>query len=156
LKTLDSAKEWCERVGYPCLVRPSYVLSGAAMNVAQSADDLVEYLELATKVGKDHPVIISKFIEEAKEIDVDAVACCGDLVCMAVSEHVENAGVHSGDATLFTPPQDLNAETLRQIRSIVTLIGKALAVNGPYNLQLIAKVNFDVSTAGLSCLTFLR
>ena len=142
LTDLADAKAFCDLVGYPVLIRPSYVLSGAAMNVAQSVEDLDEYLTVAqaVRVSKDHPVVISKFIEDAKEIDVDAVACGGELVCMAVSEHVENAGVHSGDATLVTPPQDLNAETLAKIEKIVMVIGVALKVNGPYNLQLIAKV----------------
>ncbi|OQV15901.1 CAD protein [Hypsibius exemplaris] len=139
LTDLKAAQQFCLDVGYPCLIRPSYVLSGAAMSVAQSPEDLVEYLDKATKVSNDHPVVISKFIEDAKEIDVDAVACNGELVCMAVSEHVENAGVHSGDATLVTPPQDLTEKTLGKIETIVTVIGKSLKVNGPYNLQLIAK-----------------
>ncbi|XP_076329869.1 carbamoyl-phosphate synthetase 2, aspartate transcarbamylase, and dihydroorotase rudimentary isoform X2 [Tachypleus tridentatus] len=141
LTSLEKAKEFCEEVGYPCLVRPSYVLSGAAMNVAQTPRDLEDYLSEASAVSKDHPVVISKFITEAKEIDVDAVAQDGELVCMAVSEHVENAGVHSGDATLVTPPQDLNRQTLSKIRAICQAIGRALEVNGPYNLQLIAKDN---------------
>ncbi len=118
LKDLQSAKDFCDEVGYPCLVRPSYVLSGAAMNVATNSHDLEAFLDEATAVrlSKDHPVVISKFITEAKEIDVDAVASRGEIVCMAVSEHVENAGVHSGDATLVTPPRDLNEETLSKIR----------------------------------------
>lgn len=99
----------------------------------------------ATAVSRDHPVVISKFIEEAKEIDVDAVASEGQIICMAVSEHVENAGVHSGDATLVTPPQDINEETLHEIKLIVIEIGKSLHVNGPFNLQLIAKVGLVVS-----------
>ena len=108
------------KVGYPCLVRPSYVLSGAAMNVATNAHDLEAFLDEATAVrlSKDHPVVISKFIMEAKEIDVDAVANRGEIVCMAVSEHVENAGVHSGDATLVTPPRDLNEQTLNKERAL--------------------------------------
>ncbi|XP_052267533.1 CAD protein-like isoform X3 [Dreissena polymorpha] len=141
LSTIESAKQFCEEVGYPCLVRPSYVLSGAAMNVANSPGDLESYLTQASAVSKEHPVVISKFILEAKEIDVDAVAYDGEVVCMAVSEHVENAGVHSGDATLVTPPQDLNEETLAKIRLICCAIGRALEVNGPFNIQLIAKDN---------------
>lgn len=141
LTNLKSAREFCEEFGYPCLVRPSFVLSGAGMNVAHSHQDLESYLNQATSVSKDYPVVISKFILEAKEIDVDAVAYDGDIVCMAVSEHVENAGVHSGDATLVTPPQDLNNETLAKITSIVAAIAKALEVNGPFNMQLIAKDN---------------
>ncbi|XP_069989210.1 multifunctional protein CAD isoform X7 [Penaeus vannamei] len=141
LTNLKSAQAFCEEVGFPCLVRPSYVLSGAAMNVAHSPQDLETYLNQAAAVSKEHPVVISKFILEAKEIDVDAVAADGELVCMAVSEHVENAGVHSGDATLVTPPQDLNSETLAKITSICAAIARALEVNGPFNMQLIAKDN---------------
>ncbi|XP_048748281.2 CAD protein-like isoform X2 [Ostrea edulis] len=141
LSTLEAAKDFCKEVGYPCLVRPSYVLSGAAMNVAHSDKDLEEFLSQASAVSKEHPVVISKFILEAKEIDVDAVAADGEVICMAVSEHVENAGVHSGDATLVTPPQDLNEETLAKIRVICCAIGRGLEVTGPFNLQLIAKDN---------------
>ncbi|XP_060593985.1 CAD protein-like isoform X2 [Ruditapes philippinarum] len=141
LSTVESAKQFCDEVGFPCLVRPSYVLSGAAMNVAHNHTDLENYLSQASAVSKEHPVVISKFILEAKEIDVDAVASDGEVVCMAVSEHVENAGVHSGDATLVTPPQDLNEETLAKIRLICCAIGRALEVTGPFNLQLIAKDN---------------
>ncbi|KAG1705097.1 CAD protein [Nymphon striatum] len=141
LTNLTTAKEFCESVGYPCLVRPSYVLSGAAMNVAHTSQDLEKYLNEASAVSKEHPVVISKFILEAKEIDVDAVAMDGEILCMAVSEHVENAGVHSGDATLVTPPQDLNHETLAKIKMICHAIGRELEVNGPFNMQLIAKDN---------------
>lgn len=141
LTNLQSAIDFCEEVGYPCLVRPSYVLSGAAMNVAHSNQDLETYLNAASEVSKEHPVVITKFLTEAKEIDVDAVACDGEVVCMAVSEHVENAGVHSGDATLVTPPQDLNAETLNQIRKITADLAALLDVTGPFNMQLIAKNN---------------
>ncbi|KAH9406410.1 hypothetical protein TYRP_013385 [Tyrophagus putrescentiae] len=141
LAEIDQAKSFCAEVGYPCVIRPSYVLSGAAMNVAHSERNLENYLKEAAAVSKEHPVVISKFIKEAKEIDIDAVAQDGALIAMAVSEHVENAGVHSGDATLVTPPQDLNAETLLKIRIICEKIGRALEVNGPYNLQLIAKDN---------------
>ncbi|XP_035736372.1 CAD protein-like [Vespa mandarinia] len=141
LTNLKSAIEFCEEVGYPCLVRPSYVLSGAAMNVAHSNQDLESYLKSASEVSKEHPVVISKFILEAKEIDVDAVAYDGVILCMAVSEHVENAGVHSGDATLVTPPQDINSETLTKIKSISKAIAASLGVTGPFNMQLIAKDN---------------
>ena len=141
LTSMESAKKFCNEVGYPCLVRPSYVLSGAAMNVAHSDDNLETYLKEACSLNKDHPVVISKFIQEAKEIDVDAVAADGEIIALAVSEHVENAGVHSGDATLVTPPQDLNTETLAKIRQITRSIGKALMVSGPFNMQLIAKDN---------------
>ncbi|KAM3602332.1 uncharacterized protein V6R79_002224 [Siganus canaliculatus] len=139
LSDTESAVTFCEAVGYPCLVRPSYVLSGAAMNVAYSDSDLEKYLSSAVAVSKEHPVVISKFIQEAKEIDVDAVACDGVVMAIAVSEHVENAGVHSGDATLVTPPQDLNQKTMDRIKMIVHAIGQELQVTGPFNLQLIAK-----------------
>ncbi|XP_017768305.1 PREDICTED: CAD protein [Nicrophorus vespilloides] len=141
LTNLKLAIDFCEEVGYPCLVRPSYVLSGAAMNVAHSNQDLETYLNAASDVSKEHPVVISKFILESKEIDVDAVACDGVILCMAVSEHVENAGVHSGDATLVTPPQDINPETLMKIKQISKAIAANLEVTGPFNMQLIAKDN---------------
>lgn len=111
------------------------------MNVAYSDSDLKAYLKSAANVNKDHPVVISKFILEAKEIDVDAVACKGNVLCIAISEHVENAGVHSGDATLVTPPQDINSQTLEKIKLITRQIAAGLTVNGPFNMQLIAKVN---------------
>uniref|UniRef100_A0A4W4H0W6 Carbamoyl phosphate synthase arginine-specific large chain n=1 Tax=Electrophorus electricus TaxID=8005 RepID=A0A4W4H0W6_ELEEL len=139
LSDTESAMQFCDTVGYPCLVRPSYVLSGAAMNVAYSHSDLEKYLSSAMAVSKEHPVVISKFIQEAKEIDVDAVACDGVVIAIAVSEHVENAGVHSGDATLVTPPQDINQKTMERIKLIVHAIGQELQVTGPFNLQLIAK-----------------
>lgn len=141
LNDLEDAKSFCDTVGYPCLVRPSYVLSGAAMNVAHTHSDLENYLTQASAVSKEHPVVISKFILEAKEIDVDAVAIDGEVLCMAISEHVENAGVHSGDATLMTPPQDINEKTLGKIKLICCAVGRALEVTGPFNLQLIAKDN---------------
>ncbi|RDD37936.1 CAD protein [Trichoplax sp. H2] len=141
LTNMESAEKFCDEVGYPCLVRPSYVLSGAAMNVASSREELETYLHSAVAVSRDHPVVISKFITEAKEIDVDAVALEGTIVALAVSEHIENAGIHSGDATLVLPPQDLNDETLMKIENITKAIGSALNVTGPFNLQLIAKDN---------------
>uniref|UniRef100_A0A8C7L928 Multifunctional protein CAD n=1 Tax=Oncorhynchus kisutch TaxID=8019 RepID=A0A8C7L928_ONCKI len=139
LTEIESAMKFCETAGYPCLVRPSYVLSGAAMNVAYTDSDLEKYLSSAVAVSKEYPVVISKFIQEAKEIDVDAVACDGVVMAIAVSEHVENAGVHSGDATLVTPPQDINQKTMERIKMIVHAIGQELQVTGPFNLQLIAK-----------------
>eukprot|EP00731_Ephydatia_muelleri_P031726 Em0023g233a len=141
LVDIESAEQFCKSVGYPCLVRPSYVLSGAAMNVAHSQADLEGYLGDAVAVSREHPVVISKFIQDAKEIDVDAVACDGNVVVMAISEHVENAGVHSGDATLVLPAQDLNEETVKSIESITRAVGSALAVSGPFNIQFIAKDN---------------
>ncbi|KAM9617172.1 multifunctional protein CAD isoform 5-T5 [Morphnus guianensis] len=139
LSDMESAKHFCCKVGYPCVVRPSYVLSGAAMNVAYSDSDLEKFLSNAVAVSKEQPVVISKFIQEAKEIDVDAVACDGVVVAIAISEHVENAGVHSGDATLVTPPQDITPKTLERIKAIVHAVGQELQVTGPFNLQLIAK-----------------
>ena len=141
LQNLQSAIEFCEQVDYPVLVRPSYVLSGAAMKVAHNNHELQNYLKVASSVSKEYPVVISKFILDAKEIDIDAVAKDGEILCMAVSTHVENAGVHSGDATLITPPIDINAETLQKIKVITGSIAQALQVNGPMNLQLIAKDN---------------
>ncbi|KHN87153.1 CAD protein, partial [Toxocara canis] len=139
--SVEEAEQFCNEVGYPCLIRPSYVLSGAAMNVAHNGDDLRTFLSHATVVAKDNPVVVSKFIKEAKEIDVDGVAFEGQLLALAVCEHVENAGIHSGDATLVTPPQDINKITLDKIDTIARQLSKALNVNGPFNIQLIAKDN---------------
>jgi carbamoyl-phosphate synthase/aspartate carbamoyltransferase len=141
LTSFSEAEAFCNKVGYPVLVRPSYVLSGAAMNVVSSQDDLATYLGQATDVSRDHPVVISKYIEEAKEIEMDAVAKDGKMVMHYISEHVENAGVHSGDATLILPPQDLDPETVRRIEVATQKIGHALNVTGPYNIQFIAKNN---------------
>ncbi len=141
LSTLTAAHEFCDRVGYPVLVRPSYVLSGAAMNVVYSKDDLDSYLGQAVDVSRDHPVVVTKYIEEAKEIEMDAVARDGKMVMHYVSEHVENAGVHSGDATLIQPPQDLDPETVRRVTEATAKIGAALNISGPYNIQFIAKNN---------------
>ncbi|KAG8868025.1 hypothetical protein FRC20_004302 [Serendipita sp. 405] len=141
LSSFDDARAFCDVVGYPVLVRPSYVLSGAAMNVVSSADDLHNYLTQATAVSRDHPVVITKYIEEAKEIEVDAVAKDGKLVMHYISEHIENAGVHSGDATLVLPPQDLDPETVSRIEDATAKIGEALNVTGPYNIQFLAKNN---------------
>ncbi|KAI9240929.1 protein pyrABCN [Podila verticillata NRRL 6337] len=141
LTSFDEAGEFCEKVSYPVLVRPSYVLSGAAMNVVYSADDLANYLGQATAVSRDHPVVISKYIEDAKEIEMDAIAVNGKMVMHVISEHVENAGVHSGDATLILPPQDLDPETIRKIEVATAKIGQALDVTGCYNIQFIAKDN---------------
>lgn len=141
LSSIDDAKAFCADVGYPVLVRPSYVLSGAAMNVAYKAEDLEEYLSEAATVSPDCPVVISKFILEAKEIEVDAVANKGELVMHVVSEHVENAGVHSGDATLVLPPQDLDEVTVRKVEEATAKVAQALNVTGPMNIQFIAKNN---------------
>jgi carbamoyl-phosphate synthase/aspartate carbamoyltransferase len=141
LSTMEAAHEFCDKVGYPVLVRPSYVLSGAAMNVVYSRDDLDAYLTQAANVSREHPVVVTKYIEEAKEIEMDAVARDGKMVMHYVSEHVENAGVHSGDATLILPPQDLDPETVRRIEVATQKIGAALNITGPYNIQFIAKNN---------------
>jgi carbamoyl-phosphate synthase/aspartate carbamoyltransferase len=141
LTSIDEATSFCNKVGYPVLVRPSYVLSGAAMNTVYSRDDLASYLNQAAEVSREHPVVISKYIENAKEIEMDAVAKNGEMVCHFISEHVENAGVHSGDATLVLPPQDLDPETVRRIEEATAKIGNALNVTGPFNIQFIAKDN---------------
>ncbi|RCI03467.1 hypothetical protein CU098_002366, partial [Rhizopus stolonifer] len=137
----EDAEKFCENVGFPVLVRPSYVLSGAAMNVVFSKDDLASYLKEAADVSREHPVVITKYIEEAKEVDMDAVALDGKLLMHVISEHVENAGVHSGDATLVLPPQDLDPETIRKIEEATAKIGRALNITGPFNIQFIAKNN---------------
>ncbi|KAL8705215.1 MAG: hypothetical protein Q9201_001671 [Fulgogasparrea decipioides] len=141
LTSIDEATEFCDKVSYPVLVRPSYVLSGAAMNTVYSKDDLASYLEQAAEVSRDHPVVITKYIENAKEIEMDAVAHDGKMLGHFVSEHVENAGVHSGDATLILPPQDLDPQTVSRIEDATRKIGDALNVTGPFNIQFIAKDN---------------
>ncbi|XP_006456591.1 hypothetical protein AGABI2DRAFT_188488 [Agaricus bisporus var. bisporus H97] len=141
LTSFEEATAFCDKVGYPVLVRPSYVLSGAAMNVVSTGDDLINYLSQAADVSRDHPVVISKYIEQAKEIEMDAIAKDGKMVMHYISEHVENAGVHSGDATLIHPPQDLDPQTVRQIEEATAKIGNALNVTGPFNIQFIAKNN---------------
>ncbi|ORZ05810.1 hypothetical protein BCR42DRAFT_456687 [Absidia repens] len=141
LTSYEEAEKFCDTVDFPVLVRPSYVLSGAAMNVVSSKDDLASYLKEAAAVSREHPVVISKYIEEAKEIEMDAVALDGKMIMHVVSEHVENAGVHSGDATLVLPPQDLDPETIRKIEVATAKIGRALNVTGPFNIQFIAKNN---------------
>ena len=141
LTSIGEATEFCTKVTYPVLVRPSYVLSGAAMNTVYSKDDLASYLNQAVEVSRDHPVVITKYIENAKEIEMDAVAQNGKMISHVISEHVENAGVHSGDATLILPPQDLAPETVRRIEEATRKIGNALNVTGPFNIQFIAKDN---------------
>ncbi|KAI9278096.1 hypothetical protein BY458DRAFT_554103 [Sporodiniella umbellata] len=141
LTSYEEAEVFCDNVGFPVLVRPSYVLSGAAMNVVFSKDDLASYLKEAAAVSRDYPVVISKYIEDAKEIEMDAVALDGKLIMHVVSEHVENAGVHSGDATLILPPQDLDPATIRKIEVATAKIGRALNITGPFNIQFIAKDN---------------
>nr|AOE43168.1 pyrimidine synthesis [Cavenderia deminutiva] len=141
LTSVADAAVFCETVGYPCLVRPSYVLSGAAMNVVNSPAELDSFLTEAAAVSRDYPVVISKFIQEAKEIEIDAVADNGQVVLFAISEHVENAGVHSGDATIVCPAQDLDKATISKVEETARKIAAALAVSGPFNIQFIAKNN---------------
>jgi len=141
LTSFEEAKEFCTKVSYPVLVRPSYVLSGAAMNTVYSEADLEAYLQQAAEVSREHPVVITKYIENAKEIEMDAVAKDGKMVGHFISEHVENAGVHSGDATLILPPQDLELTTIKRIEEATRKIGDALNVTGPFNIQFIAKDN---------------
>jgi len=141
LTSLDAAKEFAKKVGYPVVIRPSFVLSGASMGVALNEEELENYFNKAAEISKEHPAVINKFIEDAKEIEIDAVANEGELFCYAISEHVENAGVHSGDATLALPPQRTYLETLRRAKIIAKKIAKALAITGPFNIQFIAKDN---------------
>jgi len=141
LTSIEKAEEFAENVGYPVLVRPSYVLSGAAMSIALSKNELEKYLKRASEVNKEYPVVISKFITGAKEIEIDAVAEQGNLFCYAISEHVENAGVHSGDATMMLPPQRTYLETMRKIKTITRKIAKSLKITGPFNIQFIAQDN---------------
>ena len=139
LTNLASAKNFAKDVGYPVLIRPSYVLSGAAMNVAWDDSSLEKFLNLAVDVSPEHPVVISKFIENAKEIEIDAVAKKGEILFHAITEHIENAGVHSGDATVVLPAQRLYIETLRRIKQISEKISKALNITGPFNIQFLAQ-----------------
>jgi len=141
LKTVDEALKFARKIGYPVLIRPSYVLSGSAMNVAYSGADLKRNLESAADVSAEHPVVISKFVEGAKEIEVDGVGQKGKLLIYAISEHVENAGVHSGDATIVLPPQRLYLETVRKVKDATRKIIQALDINGPFNIQFLAKDN---------------
>ncbi len=141
LTTKEDIDAFVARVGFPVLVRPSYVLSGAAMNVCSNDDELERFLELAANVSAEHPVVVSKFIEHAKEIEMDAVARDGDVIAYAISEHVEFAGVHSGDATIQFPPQKLYVETMRRIKRISRQIALALHINGPFNIQFMARDN---------------
>ncbi|MGH2344534.1 MAG: ATP-grasp domain-containing protein, partial [Chloroflexota bacterium] len=140
LSTPEEAERFAESAGYPVLVRPSYVLSGSAMNVAYDGEHLHRFLHLAS-VSSEHKVVISKFIENAREIEIDAVARDGSLVIYALSEHVENAGVHSGDATVMVPPQRLYLETVRQVKSVTKRIAAALHITGPFNIQFLARDN---------------
>jgi len=141
LTSMDDMNAFIDRVGFPVLVRPSYVLSGAAMNVCSNREELEKFLQLAANVSAEHPVVVSKFIEHAKEIDFDGVAKDGEVIAYAISEHVEFAGVHSGDATLQFPPQKLYVETVRRIKRITKQIAKELHISGPFNCQYMAKDN---------------
>lgn len=141
LTNLEEARIFANKVEFPVLIRPSYVLSGAAMSIVLNDEELVEYLRKASDISNEHPVVISKFITDAREIEVDAVAKNGELFCYAISEHVENAGVHSGDATIVLPPQRTYLETMRRIKFITKEIAKALEITGPFNIQFIAKDN---------------
>ncbi len=140
-KSIDEADKFASKVGYPVLIRPSYVLSGAAMSVAADKKELDQYLQKAVEVSKEHPVVISKFITNAKEIEIDAVASKGETMIYAISEHIENAGVHSGDATMALPPQFTYMETIKKIKDITKKIAKSLDITGPFNIQFIAKEN---------------
>lgn len=141
LSSLEDVNEFVDVVGYPVLVRPSYVLSGAAMNVCSNDSELEQFLKLAANVSKKHPVVVSEFIQNAKEIEIDAVAENGNIVAYAISEHIEFAGVHSGDATIQFPPQKLYVETARRIKKIARKIAKELEITGPFNIQFLAKEN---------------
>ncbi len=148
LTSLQAADEFAEKVGYPVLVRPSYVLSGAAMSIAETREQLDEFLQKAADVSKEYPVVITKFITDAKEIEIDAVAKDGEMYCSAISEHVENAGVHSGDASMVLPPQRTYIETMRRVKTIARKIAKSLKITGPFNIQFLAK---DIDVKVIEC-----
>jgi len=141
LRSLEEINRFIDDIGFPVLIRPSYVLSGAAMNVVSNSTELVHFLELAASVSKEHPVVVSEFIEYAKEIEIDAVASGGEIVAYAISEHVEYAGVHSGDATIVFPPQKIYFETVRRIKRISREIAHELNISGPFNIQFLAREN---------------
>lgn len=141
LTTMDDVDKFISKVGFPVLVRPSYVLSGAAMNVCYDEEQLTHFLSLASAVSQEHPVVISKFMDRCKEIEFDAVADEGEILAYAISEHIEYAGVHSGDATIQFPPQKLYVETVRRIKKIARKIAGALQISGPFNIQFLAKEN---------------
>ena len=141
LTSMDDIQKFIDRVGFPVLVRPSYVLSGAAMNVCSNNDELVRFLKLAANVSEDHPVVVSQFIEHAKEVEMDAVARDGEIIAYAISEHIEFAGVHSGDATIQFPPQKLYCETIRRIKRVSRKIAQELHISGPFNIQFLARDN---------------
>ncbi len=141
LTSMQDIDQFVDRVGFPVLVRPSYVLSGAAMNICSNKEELERFLQLAANVSEDHPVVVSKFIENAKEIEFDAVARNGEVLAYAISEHIEFAGVHSGDATIQFPPQKLYVETVRRIKRVARKIAEELHISGPFNCQFMARDN---------------
>lgn len=141
LTSMDDIQEFIKQVGFPVLVRPSYVLSGAAMNVCSNQEELERFLKLAANVSKKHPVVVSRFMQHAKEVEMDAVAKDGEIIAYAISEHIEFAGVHSGDATIQFPPQKLYVETARRIKKISKQIAKELHISGPFNIQYLAREN---------------
>lgn len=141
LSSIDNIHKFVDRIGFPVLIRPSYVLSGAAMNVVSNTEELDQFLELAANVSKQYPVVVSEFIEHAKEIEIDAVARKGEIIAYAISEHVEFAGVHSGDATIVFPPQKIYFETARRIKKISRQVAEELNISGPFNMQFLAKDN---------------
>ena len=141
LTSMQDIDQFVDRVGFPVLVRPSYVLSGAAMNICSNKEELERFLQLAANVSVDHPVVVSKFIEHAKEIEFDAVARNGEILAYAISEHIEFAGVHSGDATIQFPPQKLYVETVRRIKRVARKIAEELHISGPFNCQFMAREN---------------
>ena len=141
LSSMDDIFKFTDKVGFPVLIRPSYVLSGAAMNVVSNRDELEHFLNLATQVSKQYPVVVSQFMENAKEIEMDAVADNGEIVVYAISEHIEFAGVHSGDATIMFPPQKVYVETIRRIKKISRKIAEALQISGPFNIQFLERNN---------------
>lgn len=141
LTSMDDIQVFIEKVGFPVLVRPSYVLSGAAMNVCSNQEELEKFLRLAANVSEDHPVVVSQFIEHAKEVEMDAVARNGEIIAYAISEHIEFAGVHSGDATIQFPPQKLYCETIRRIKRVSRKIAEELHISGPFNIQYLAREN---------------
>src|SRR5206468_2289463 len=132
--SIEKAKQFANTVGYPVLIRPSYNLSGAAMNVATDDKSLEAYLKQATELSPEHPVVISQFIVDAKELEIDGVAFQGKVIIEAIAEHIENAGVHSGDATIVLPPQRLYLETIRRTKKITRQIAAALKITGPFNI----------------------
>ncbi|MDG1135283.1 MAG: carbamoyl-phosphate synthase (glutamine-hydrolyzing) large subunit [Bacteroidales bacterium] len=141
LTNIPEIVDFTDKVGFPVIIRPSYVLSGAAMNIVSNTDELEHFLNLATQVSKQYPVVVSKFLTDAKEIEMDAVAKNGEIIVYAISEHIEFAGVHSGDATIMFPPQKVYVETIRRIKKISRKIAKRLQINGPFNVQFLAKDN---------------